>query len=279
MSENVDEKKGDLLKEIGSEAKSYLKEHQYKATNYLDSRIAIHKYNINSQSFFEWAWEKLAISETVKILEVGCGPGTFWVDNMSDLTDQSSVLMTDFSQAMLDKASQKIGSDKRFTYEIADIDNLQFDDGEYDLVMAHFVMYHSSNKDAALKGLRRVCNSSGKVSITTNSEEHMKKVYDIGKSVDSNFPTDRNISSFTEEIADNVLPEYFSSIDKHISRDYIRVNQRQLILDYVRSAVEPREIKVSDDFYELYGEIVDKEISENGYFEITKRSPIYICKP
>jgi ubiquinone/menaquinone biosynthesis C-methylase UbiE len=182
--------------------KNYLKNQQYKSTNYLDARIAIHKFNINKQSFFEWSWDKMPTNGDVKILEVGCGPGTFWLDNKKKLSDSSSVLMTDFSEAMIDKARSNIGDDSRFTYEIADIDNLEYENEEFDLVMAHFVLYHGLNKDTALSELRRVCNQSGRVSITTNSEQHMLNVYEIGKNIDESFPTDRNIDTFTEEIAD-----------------------------------------------------------------------------
>jgi hypothetical protein len=76
-----------------------------------------------------------------------------------------------------------------------------------------------------------------------------------------------------------MLPKYFSDIEKYISIDFIRVDQIQLILDYVRSAVEPRKIKVADDFYDKFAEIVGNDIENKGYFEIPKRSPIYLCKP
>ena len=49
-------------------------------------------------------------------------------------------------------------------------------------------------------------------------------------------------------------------------------------MDYVASGVEPRNIKLVDDFYDKYRNIAKKEIEEKGYFEIVKRSPLYICK-
>ena len=37
----------------------------------------------------------------------------------------------------------------------------------------------------------------------------MLNVYEIGRSLDKNFPTDRIIDSFTEEIADELLKNHF----------------------------------------------------------------------
>ena len=49
-------------------------------------------------------------------------------------------------------------------------------------------------------------------------------------------------------------------------------------MNYVASGVEPRNIQLKDNFYEKYSNIAKKEIDTNGYFEIIKRSPLYICK-
>ena len=255
--------------------KEYLKEQQYASTNYLDSRIAIHKFNVNDQSFFEWAWDQMKIDNKIDLLEIGAGPGTFWVDNIKKLPEESSVLITDFSDAMIQKAKKNI-SDLRFTFEISDIDNLNYDK-KFDVVMAHFVLYHSTDKKKSLESLRDLTKEDGYVSITTNSEKHMFNVYEIGKSLDKNFPTDRNIDTFTEEYADKILKEVFSKVEKNISIDFIRINNVQLVLDYVKSAVEPRKIKVNDNFYEEYGKIVQNDIESKGYFEIPKRSPLYRC--
>lgn len=258
--------------------KNYLKNKQYKSTNYLDSRIAVHQYNINSESFFEWSWRKMNASDGSKIVEIGCGPGTFWNDNKKHLSEDSSVLMTDFSNDMLDKAKNNI-NDSRFAYEITDIDNINYPDESYDVIMAHFVLYHSSDKSKSLSDLSRICKKDGFVSITTNSEKHMFNVYEIGKSIDDNFPTDRNIDSFTEEMADDILPKHFSKIEKFVNKDYLRITDKQLVLDYVRSAVEPREIAVGASFYDDYSKIVEDSINKHGYFEIPKRSPLYKCTP
>ena len=38
----------------------------------------------------------------------------------------------------------------------------------------------------------------------------MLNVYEIGRNLDKNFPTDRIIDSFTEEVADKMLPSHFN---------------------------------------------------------------------
>ena len=64
-----------------------------------------------------------------------------------------------------------------------------------------------SHKEKAFREIKRVLKQDGYATITTNSARHMRVVYDIGKRLDPNFPTDRIIDSFTEEIADEILPK------------------------------------------------------------------------
>ena len=63
---------------------------------------------------------------------------------------------------------------------------------QFDLVFCHNTVYHAYDQDNALKNLKECLNDkpSSFCSITTNSEKHMLNVYEIGRKLDKNFPTD-----------------------------------------------------------------------------------------
>lgn len=105
----------------------------------------------------------------------------------------------------------------------------------------------------------------------------MLNVYEIGRSLDKNFPTDRIIDSFTEEVADTMLPNHFK-YEKKIEEEELRVNDWSILMGFVASGVEPRGIKLVDNFYDDYKKIYEAEILKKKYFSIIKRSPLYICK-
>ena len=89
--------------------------------------------------------------------------------------------------------------------------------------MCHNVIYHAQDKNNALNNLQKCLkdHSNSFCSITTNSEKHMLNVYEIGRNLDKNFPTDRIIDSFTEEVADKMLPKHFKFEKKtHCSKKY-----------------------------------------------------------
>ena len=84
-------------------------------------------------------------------------------------------------------------------------------------------------------------------SITTNSEKHMLNVYEIGRNLDKNFPIDRIIDSFTEEVADELLKNHFKS-EKKVEEEELRVTDWEILKGFVASGVEPRGIKLMRRF-------------------------------
>lgn len=259
--------------------KEYLKNLQYGTTKNLEARIKIHQlFSTNPESFHAWIGKLLPIDGPIDILEVGCGTGVFWKENLHRLPEGSTLTLTDLTEAMIEKTKTNFSA-PFVRIELADVESLPYADDSFDMVNAHHVMYHTQDKSKAFAQIKRVLRPEGRVTVTTNSERHMRNVYDIGKQLDPSFPTDRIIDSFTEEIADAFLPEHFSGVEKHVQEDLLKVDDVVFLMDYVASGVTPRGTEVTEDFYERYAAIVKKEIDEKGYFGIPKRSPLYICRP
>ena len=70
-----------------------------------------------------------------------------------------------------------------------------------------------------------------------------------GRKLDKNFPTDRIIDGWTEEVADKMLPNHFA-YEKIIEEEKLKVTDLDILMNYVASGVEPRNIVLKDSFYE-----------------------------
>ena len=266
--------------------KNYLKKKQYSTTKYLEARIKIHQFTKNKHSFHEWIlnnfeMENFPKDKTIRVLDVGCGTGVFWKKNLEKLNKFNlDIVFTDFSEAMVDKEKENTTDIKgKKIYQVADVENLEKYFGQFDIVMCHNVVYHAQDKNKALSNLSKCLNDNPNsfCSITTNSERHMLNVYEIGRKLDKNFPTDRIIDTFTEEVADKMIPNHFN-MTKKVEEEELQVTDWEILMGFVASGVEPRGIDLVDGFYEKYKEIYDKELNMRGYFQIIKRSPLYICK-
>ena len=59
---------------------------QYRNASNLSARIRLHSlYSQNKQGWFPWIYEQCQIQEGMKILEIGCGNGALWTENMNRL--------------------------------------------------------------------------------------------------------------------------------------------------------------------------------------------------
>ena len=95
---------------------------QYQNATNISSRINLHSlYSQNKQGWFPWIFEQCRISPGLRILELGCGDGTLWTDNLSLLPEDISITLSDISSGMLRDARRAIGSsDTRFAFRAFD---------------------------------------------------------------------------------------------------------------------------------------------------------------
>jgi ubiquinone/menaquinone biosynthesis C-methylase UbiE len=100
----------------------------------------------------------------MRILDVGCGPGTITVDLATRVPD-GEVVGIDASADVLEQgrqAAERSGQDN-VRFEAGDTYDLGFDDGTFDVVHAHQVLQHLTDPVAALTEMRRVCRPGGLV--------------------------------------------------------------------------------------------------------------------
>ena len=57
-------------------------------------------------------------------------------------------------------------------------------------------------------------------------------------------------------------------MDKKVEEEELQVTDWEILMGFVASGVEPRGIKLVDNFYDKYEEIFNKEMEDRGYFQI-----------
>src|SRR5215207_5776548 len=93
----------------------------------------------------------------MRLLDVGCGPGTLTCD-LADRVAPGTVEGMDSSAAVVDAAATE--ADRRgtgnVTFAAGDVYGLEAADDTYDVVHAHQVLQHLTRPVAALREMRRV---------------------------------------------------------------------------------------------------------------------------
>jgi 2-polyprenyl-3-methyl-5-hydroxy-6-metoxy-1,4-benzoquinol methylase len=100
----------------------------------------------------------------MRLLDVGCGPGTITLD-LAEAVAPGSVVGVDVVPEPLEaaRANAAARGDDRTVFRVGDVYALDEPDGAFDVVHAHQVLQHLSDPVAALRELRRVCRPGGLV--------------------------------------------------------------------------------------------------------------------
>ena len=116
-------------------------QNQYSTSKNLNTRISIHdKYSTNKQGFGNWIYSHYEIEDGARVLELGCGTGSMWKGHDELIKKCGELVLSDFSDAMIETTRQTIGELPNITYCSIDIQNIPYDDASFDVVIANMML-------------------------------------------------------------------------------------------------------------------------------------------
>lgn len=246
---------------------------QYGDSKNLDIRISLHtKYSENKQNFGDWLFEQYLLENGNKILELGCGNGNMWINNADHLPINSQLILSDFSEGMLNDAKCIIPFSENISYQIIDVQNIPYADNSFDVVIANMMLYHVPDLKKALGEIKRVLKDGGVFYSATYGEngiiEYVER--ELPELFESYTPKNK---VFTMQNGKNLLTEFFGEV-KLIERvDALKVTSAEDLTDYILSSGTIIDIKkVSKD--ELCSKLETKK--RDGVINIPKEYGIFI---
>ena len=199
---------------------------------------------------FDTAFEAVTETEPRRVLEVGCGMGNF-SERIARETS-AAVVATDISPRMVELARER-DLDAR----IANVQELPFEDAEFDCAVANAMLYHVEDVDRALGELARVLEPGGRLVATTLGAEHMSELWDL--------------VGFT-------LPERPFSREngaEQLARHFARVERRDVdaVLVFPDAAVARRYVESS-----IFSEDVPRPLPDfEGPFRSSARASVFVA--
>lgn len=182
---------------------------QYQNASNISSRINLHSlYSQNKQGWFPWVYEQCQIHPGMSILELGCGDGALWAQNISSLPGEVSVTLSDLSSGMLRDARRAIGrKDSRFSFEAFDCAGIPHEDRSFDLVIANHVLFYCEDIPAVCSEIQRVLTPGGKLICSTYGKKHMQEVSRLVRDFDDRIvlSADRLYERFGRENGADIL--------------------------------------------------------------------------
>ena len=252
---------------------------QYQNATNISSRINLHSlYSQNRQGWFPWIFEQCRISPGLRILELGCGDGTLWTDNLSLLPEDISITLSDISSGMLRDARRAIGSsDTRFTFRAFDCRKIPCKDESFDLVIANHVLFYCDDIPAVLKEVRRVLAPGGRFLCSAYGKAHMQEVSQLVQDFDERIvlSADRLYERFGRENGQSILAPFFPKAQWLSYEDCLLVQDAEPLISYVLSCHGNQNQYILDRYKEFRAYTARK--TAKG-FRITKDAGVFLCE-
>jgi SAM-dependent methyltransferase len=162
-------------------------------------------------------------AQPARVLEVGCGWGELgeWIVRETG----ADVVATDLSPHMVELTRTR-GLDA----QVADVQALPFADGEFDVAVAAWMLYHVPDLDRGLAELARVLRPGGRLVAVTNSRFHLIELREL---VDSGPST----LKFNRENGLELLASHFAAVRREDVDGRLEFAGRAEVEEYVRASI------------------------------------------
>ncbi|MBQ5312132.1 MAG: methyltransferase domain-containing protein [Oscillospiraceae bacterium] len=207
---------------------------QYASSQNLSTRISIHsRYSTNKTGFGSWIMSNYRIKSGMKVLELGCGTGDMWAGHTDIIDTCGELILSDFSEGMLETAEKNIGAHSTLRYERIDIQAIPYEQGHFDAVIANMMLYHVPDIYKGLSEVRRVLKDGGTFYCATFGEHGIMEY--LSGLLSEYGVTDTTNKNFTLQNGADILGKVFSHTEKLEYKDSLAVTDLNDMVDYIYS--------------------------------------------
>lgn len=246
---------------------------QYATDANLRARIELHdRFSTSTLSHPRWVFDGYDFGDDADVLEVGCGNGMIWRENLDRIPPGWRLTLTDLSPGMVETARGVLGD--RATYVATDVQELPFGDASFDAVIANHMLFHVEDRPRALGEIARVLRPGGQFRATTIGLEHLRRLRELVPPREGG-QWEKTRERFTVEQVSKELAPFFVDVELEPYEDSLEVTELEPLLDFVRSRGD-----VTEEELEPLRRAAEMEIAERGSFYVPKAtSRVRATKP
>ena len=259
---------------------------QYRSDDNLKKRISIHDYSTSEVGFYEWMFEKIALTSGLKVLDIGCGNAAFWGHMAERLPVGMEIHLVDYSDGMLASAKSTVSDIQRkypekglkFVFDKRDATSFSYPVAGFDRIMANHMLYYI-NKESRLDLYQKINDllaENGRFSCSLIGKKHLNELHELIREYYPDIKIPSDSFDIWLETAKEELRNFFTVVQVEEQENDLLVPEEELVFDYVSSYSTQAMELVSKDKEQFLDRVRTKK-NEEGYMYIHKSTGIVVC--
>jgi len=255
-------------------------ETQYKTPEKLKARYQIYEFGTSKISWANWVFDKINFFNKYSVLELGCGPGELWKQNLERIPLKSQIILSDNSEAMVKEAKSSLSGINMFTdFKKIDAQAIPYPENEFDMVIANHMLYHCPDIDKVLREIVRVLKPHAPLYASTLSKTHLSEFKELFSDFDKIIEGFRAFSyRFNLENGEDILSKYFRKVKLYTFRNNLKVPKVEPIIQYLLSNTNDSIHSLLQSKISKLRLILKEKIEAHGSIKITGLSGMFEAK-
>ena len=254
---------------------------QYKNSSNLHTRINIHElYSTNKEDWHLWLFDQYDIPPTSRILEIGCGDGTFWYKNRDRIPADWDITLSDLSLGMMEAAKSRLEGISNITFLPLNIEEILYEDNSFDVIIANHMLYHVPDRTRAISEVRRVLKTGGVFYCSTIGKNHMREFGELVEAFNPEIQyasANNHAEAFGIENGEAQLATHFNTTTYHDFPGDLIITDINAIVDYLISTnPELSKIIVDEKLAEFLHYLSSVKEENDGGVRITKATGLFV---
>lgn len=256
---------------------------QFDDPSNLEYRIAFHhRYTTFLDTFQQWLFTYYSFHEGDRILEIGCGDGTFWLENKEQIPTNVEITLSDISTNMLEKCQVNLKNRVQIkAYDLANAYCLPYADQSFDHILMNHVLMYLEDVPLALQEAKRVLKPGGKFYCTTIGKDIMQERDALIRRFDPSISFDQNKLYLRFGITNgkDQLTKLFKDVQLIERQEVYQITNVDDYYHFIFSGkglslhLEPL-YKQKGAFYQF----LFNEFKKKGKFPLTIHTGLFICR-
>jgi SAM-dependent methyltransferase len=252
---------------------------QYATSEKLAARARLHQaYTHDDNPWFPWVATNMELAPGQSVLDLGCGPGWFWVGAGDAVPAGIRLTLADLSAHMVEEATSRCRGLGFASVEgvVADAVSLPFPDASFDRVIAMHMLYHVRDQQAALAEMHRVLKPGGLLGATTNDRDNLAALNAL-TTVFGTDGTEPAGAAFGFARASELLSTQFGNVDQRVNPGRLRITEPEDVFMALTS-YPPGDGAPDDQIAAFRARIAEAFARGQGVLEAEKRMGLFVSR-